>query len=394
MFALVLFLILLTSCNRANASMKATLPADDATPHLLKNLVVSNGVNQGFLHPNGELYFLSYGDVSIVDGTDLSILISLPDLQPPHGQILSDINVEPDSGLIYVLDQPPNAIHVISNTQLITTLVGLAEHPNFSIADEDTGEMYVFFTQRGTGEGRSRALVLSGTSVITEMILPSFPRSAKYNPVDGNIYVAGTDHSTDGVPENTLFVIDNHEVVTRIQPLTEPRISITDIAINAENGDIYLLGTKLIYWDRVNQPKAIDLHDAGYKNPGCITVDPKRDLAYVCSLMDQSKIVVVSKEGIVDAISVRKWPESIASDRKHDYIYVGHYDPTYLSVIRGTELITTLDIIGHGTSNVIVDEEHGYIYTANADDGSISVFGFEETQPSLWEQFFPFLVRE
>ncbi len=389
----LLFLLLLASCYQTSAKVITDETDVNALPHLMTTLDVKASVSQGILHPNGRLYFSSNHSLTVIDGVDIQDRITPPILHPRDIQYLSDLTVEPNSGLIYSLGEYGDAIHIISGTQLITTLVGLAEYPRFAVADEVRGEMYVFYTVRASGPNRSRALVLSGTTVITEMILPAFPNSAKYNPVAGRIYAVGTDHSTGGTPENSLFVIDNHKVVTTIQPLTEPRVSVTDIAINPENGDIYMLSTQIIYWDRVNRPKAIDLYDAGYKNLDCITVDPKRELAYVCSWMDQSNIIVVSKEGIEGVIPVKKWPESIAIDHKHDYIYVGHYDPTYLSVIRGTELITTLDIIGYGTSNVIVDEEKGYIYTANADDGTISIFGFEEEVPSLWEQFFPFMAK-
>lgn len=86
-------------------------------------------------------------------------------------------------------------------------------------------------------------------------------------------------------------------------------------------------------------------------------------------------------------------------------IYIGHTSgdpergeeaPGVLSIIRGTEVLTTVSTHGRGPSYITVDEERGYIYVSNADSHSVAVFGFEEedkVSPSLWQQFFPLIQK-
>jgi len=382
---------------QTNTKTDAVNAATDALPSLQNTIMAAGGVNKGFLHPNGKAYFLNYYSASVVAKDALLRKIPLPDLHPPLGQILSDIGFDSQSGLVYVLDRAADAIHVISETTLITTLVGIAEQPRMIVEDQDSNEVYIFYTSQTRKTDRFRALIMSGTTVVAETILPASPWAVKYNPIDGHIYGAGEQYMADGSQSNALFVIDNHRVITTILPLdSNPQLGVVDMAINPENGDVHvLLSTKVVTWDRVNPPYSVNLLEAGYKNPQCITVDPTRELLYVCSWMEKgSYALVMTKERFKTAIPIKKWPEAIAWDRKHDYVYIAHYDPTNLSIIRGTDLITTLDIVGFGTSNIVVDEDGGRIYTANADDGSISVFGFDQAdKPSFWQRFLPFIQR-
>lgn len=61
-----------------------------------------------------------------------------------------------------------------------------------------------------------------------------------------------------------------------------------------------------------------------------------------------------------------------------------------MSIIRGTEVLTTVSMQGRGPSYITVDEERGYIYVSNADSHSVAVFGFAEAdKPNLWQSFLP-----
>jgi len=398
LFALFLLLLLVAGCG--NAVTQVTTPKLDinAIPHLITRIDDKVYGDRTAIHPDGRMYFLGDVSVSVVDGIAVDRRVSLPNLAPPYGQSLRDIGVEPDSGLVYILDNFAGAIHVISNTVLVTTLLGIVEQPRQIITDEDSGEMYVFYTSQKSGKPQPYVTILSEAKVITDIVLPVFSNgTGQYNAVDGHIYVAGYARLEPDLRVNALTVIDNHQVITTILPIDKPDLSVIDIAVSQQTGDIYtLLASKVVYWDRVHEFVSIDLYELGYKNLGCITIDPKRGWAYVCSWPGRpSYMLVVDKDQFVGAIEVEHWPYAAAADATHDYIYVAHYDPTYLSVIRETKLITTLDIIGLGTMNVTVDEERELIYTSNAGDGTISVFGFQQPvdEPSFWQRFLPFIGR-
>lgn len=375
---LTLFLfLLLAGCDTQTQGSTPEL-ATNTIPSLLARMDDKVYGDRTVIHPNQHIYFLGEESVAIVDGSTLEKRVALPNLAPPYGQSLRDIGVEPTSGLVYVLDNFTGAIHVISNTVVMTTLLGLVEQPLQIVADADAGEVYVFYVAHTTNRVEARVAILQGTQKIADIALPVLTKAALYNPVDGHIYVAGNTFASDNTQRNALLILDHHQVITAIQPLDDSPVGVLDLAVNANTGAIYiLLVTKIVYWDRVNEPQSLDLYESGYKNLGCLTVDAKRSWAYVCSWPGRpSYVLVVTKDQLVGAIQVEPWPYAAAADARHDYIYVVHHDPTYLSVIRETTLITTLDIIGLGTMNVTVDEDRGLIYTSNAGDGSISVFGF------------------
>lgn len=395
----LLLLLLLGGCGTVAADVPTRQPDANALPHLITQLDGGLLVNRGVLHPDQRIYFASEDRISMVKGTELDDQMILPNLNEPYGQWLIDIGIDPHSGLVYTIDRWTSVVYVIRNTTLITTLVGIVQQPEQIVVDEDSGEVYIFYTSQSGEKPQARGAIIAGTAVVTDMVLPAFAKIARYNPVDGHIYVAGYTFSDASLRANdlanSLTVIDNHQVITTILPLDDPQLTVTDIAINPRNGDVYvLLGTKLVYWDRVHAPRTVDLYAAGYKNLNCLTVEPKRGWAYVCAWTGRpSYVLAVDQDKLVAALPVAHWPAALAADVKHDYVYVAHYDPTNLSVLRGSKVITTLNIVGYGSSNVVVDEAHDYVYVANTDDGSISVFGFQDEaeQPSFWDIFLPWI---
>lgn len=387
---LTLFLFLLLAGCDTQTQASTSEVAANTIPSLLVRMDDQVYGDRAVIHPNQRIYFLGEDSVAIVAGSTLEKRLALPNLAPPYGQSLRDLGVEPASGLVYVLDNFTGAIHVISNTVVMTTLLGLVEQPLQIVADADSGELYIFYVAHATNRVEARVAILQGTQKIADIALPVLAKAALYNPADGHIYVAGNTFASDNTQRNALLVLDHHQVITTIQPLDASAVGVLDLAVNASTGAIYiLLVTKIVYWDRSKEPQSLDLYTLGYKNLGCLTVDPKRGWAYVCSWLGQpSYVLAVNKDQLVDAIQVEAWPYAAAADTRHDYIYVIHHDPTYLSIIRETALITTLDIIGLGAMNVTVAEERGLIYTSNAGDGSISVYSFRQPshEPTLWQR--------
>lgn len=148
LFVSILFIILLAGCSGIHVDTTARDSESDALPHLITKLRATTGVNKGILHPNGQLYFSSNTSLHAIDDLEISAKISPPILDPPNLQRLSDLAIDPKSRLVYSLDQYGNAIHVISDTKVITTMLGISEQPRLAVADEDSGEVYVFYTSQ------------------------------------------------------------------------------------------------------------------------------------------------------------------------------------------------------------------------------------------------------
>lgn len=130
-----------------------------------------------------------------------------------YGPIINDIGVNPATELVYVLDSFADVINVISDTTLITSLVGISGSPQHVVTHLDSGEVYVFYTWQINNKTEPHVLVLSGTTTVTHVTLPLFANATAYNPIDGHIYTAG-DIIIDGkVIENGLMVIDDHQVL-------------------------------------------------------------------------------------------------------------------------------------------------------------------------------------
>jgi len=392
---LTCFFGVLVGCHSTTPTATTASAATEQLPTLRTKVNASAGIDRAAVTSNHQVYFLGYDQLNMIDGPTLVGQIDLAD----SATGLSDIGVDPHTGLAYVTDQWADVVHVLSNTQLLTTITGIVESPLQVVTEEDSGELYIFYSRSGADGLEYRAAVLSGTQKVADIAIPLWTRVARYNPIDGRIYLGGaiSPNPTDSlISPNAVAVIDNREVISTISPIDKPDLAAIDMAIDPTTGDVYiLLISKVVYWDRHNPLRSIDLYALGYKNLGCITVDPTRGWAYVCSWPGRpSYMLVVDKDQFVGAIEVEHWPHTAVADATHDYIYVGHYDPTYLSIIRGTELITTLDYIGYGTANVVVDEERGYIYMANADDGTVTLFAFPAApQPTLWQRFLPFIQR-
>ena len=51
-----------------------------------------------------------------------------------------------------------------------------------------------------------------------------------------------------------------------------------------------------------------------------------------------------------------------------------------MSIIRGTEVITTVGTEGWGPTFITLDEQRGYLYVSNSDSASVAVFGFAEAK--------------
>ena len=152
------------------------------------------------------------------------------------------------------------------------------------------------------------------------------------------------------------------------------------------------LGPLLVYWNGTDI-RYLVLWQQGFRLTRDLAVDSRSGWAYVTAWNGHpSQVAVVDKDKIIAALTVGEDPYAVAIDETHDYVYVANRLSGSLSVIRGTEVITTMSTEGWGPSYITVDEARGYIYVSNADSHSVAVFGFSETaQSSLWQRFLPFI---
>jgi DNA-binding beta-propeller fold protein YncE len=121
-----------------------------------------------------------------------------------------------------------------------------------------------------------------------------------------------------------------------------------------------------------------------------LTVDSRTGWAYAASWDGPpSHVLVLDKDQLIAEIPVGNDVRGIAVDEPHDYIYAVNARSATLSVIRATEVITTLETGGSEPREIVVDETRGYIYVTSG--GGVAVFGFEMEidKPSFWQTFLP-----
>jgi DNA-binding beta-propeller fold protein YncE len=387
------------------AGCQATTTSTDQLPRLLTVIEDPDAwawPEEIVVHPDGLAYVtLDTGELVVLDGPEYVATIARPDLVPNPGQIDSYLAVHPKTKLLYWADHT-GYVHVISGTKVITSIVGVEHLPNAIAIHPDTGLVYVANAKRrGWPENQtlpSNVTVISGTHIITDLIVAYVPSEIVVNPVDSRTYVAQNlgisffDQELFGM----LGIIEGLKVITNTTlGIGEDSDSIDDIAINPTNGDMYFEWRgNILYWDRKSQPVEISIkYGNGWTRD--IKVNPRTNLVYASHIgTEHTGVGIIQGSEVVTNITIPGEPREIAVDEKHDYVYIANYKRGELTVIRGTDIITTLSTGGWGSWDIGVDEERGYIYVSNADSHSIAVFGFDEpATPTFWQRFFPFIQR-
>jgi len=374
----VLLLIGLAACRPVSSG--------DPLPHLLA-VIEMPSTREGILtsravvHPNGFAYVVNEGgSIAVIDGPKLIKLLPWPSGLPdaPYSQ---DISIHPDTGWVYVTDCDRDAIHVLSGTEVVATIQDVGYHPKSIAIHPDTGYVYVANAHGSPSEKHPGSVaVISGTEVITRLRVGAVPHLIAINPVNGRIYVG---QSTGGPAGDwgALAIIDGTRLITMTSLGLEK--SAKGLAIDGRTGALYMIqGRYLTHWDgeRVERlPLGLGANGSRYVLNE-VTVDERRGLAYVGGWgkpCDNTLFVVRGGE-VVTGIPVGYDPRQIVVDETHDYVYVVNRMEGSLSVIRDTQVITTLSTGGIGPMYLAVDEARGYIYVSNADTHSVAVFGFDD----------------
>ena len=393
---------------------QATQAEESPLPKLLAVVDLHNpkqmtGLTQSVLHPNGMLYVINSAEIGIISGTKLlhKISILLPSGAEPNAltqeyPTLFDLNVDTITGHVYVIDHSYNYVHVISGTEVITAFDSQGLSPRYVTFNPHSGFGYLSNNVKSREDGRSKpTLIISATKVITVLNRGRglAPRSQVYNPVDGHIYI-GHNH---GDPERgeavqgVLSIISGTEVLTTTDLGSANLQKIDQIVVNSQNGDMYMLDhSRLVYWNRTDPPRHLFINEGNrYGTVRALDIDTRTNFAYVTTWKTgENRVLLIDKDQIIAEMPVYDDPAAIAVDETHDYVYVLNRLVGAMSIIRGTEVITTISTQGWGPSYITLDEERGYIYVSNADSHSVAVFGFADSDTATsWRHFLPLIEK-
>lgn len=407
--SIAVLLLLALAASLAGCAVSVAEPTP-SLPHLLGVIQMHHGdtlLGDSLVHPNGLAYVTGRGGyVVVLKGTELVEVIPLPQQGGRHAEP-TDLVINPHNGYVYVADQALNTVHVLSGTTIITSMPSLGYHTQLLTVDPTTGYIYVANRLGPPATPLSTTItVFSGTHPIAHIPFGYAPSDIVYNPVDQQIYVGHQYRigDRDRPPGGMVTIISKTTFVTTTflglpEQEARQRGIVQQIAVNEQTGAMTLMNARSIfYWDGHQAVQRLPLGNPDYLFDYALAVDPKRGWAYAGSWDGPpSHVLVIDQDQVIAELPVGFDARHIAVDQTHDYVYVANRLTGDLSIIRGTEVITTLPTGGVGPSFISVDEPHGYIYVSNADyGGSISVFGFDTAadEPSFWQQFLPWLEKE
>ena len=395
-----LLLVALTACQ---------INAQQTTPPLpqLLDVIRVAGPKDIAIAPNGWAYIISDGgsdgivSIVVLDGSKIIGRIPWPDNHLPTGEV-AQLAIHPITGLVYVIDPWAKLIYVIDKLEVVAVIDTLYALGRIAI-HPTSGLVYVTnYTNRpqpGVAPGPGDVAVISGTEVITRITMQR-PTTIGVNPFDGRVYVSQQIAfwpDDQALVTELLMVIDGEKLLPGAFAPKNGGGDIYDIVANRQNGEMYFTRGNyglIAYWDRqVLHP--IDVGGAGY-SINTIALDARRNWLYAASWDGPpSHVLVIEKDKILAALPVGEDVRDVAVDETHDYVYAANYRSNNLSIIRGTEVITTVATGGLGPWQIAVDEPRGYIYVTNSNSASVAVFGFAEEigTPSLWQRFLPFIQR-
>lgn len=314
--------------------------------------------------------------MAVLDGPKLVQLVRWPgelSETAPRG-----IALHPGTGWVYVADYDRDAVHVISGTEVLTTIPNVGYNPHAIAIQPDTGYVYVANARGHPKQVEpGNVAIISGTQVITRLQVGFVPQIVAINPVDGRVYVGQAVWNLPQSP-GTLAIIKGTQLITMTSLGWKDPRSVKDMALDERTGALYMIqGHYLTYWNG-KQIERLELGANGKRVLNNVTVDSKRSLAYVGAwATPPDNVLIVLREGkVVTEIPVGYDPRQIAVDEMHDYVYVVNRMEGSMSVIRDTRVVTTLSTEGIGPTFLAVDEKRGYVYVSNSTTHSVAVFGF------------------
>ncbi len=391
------FVLLLTTISACLGQVQR----EDQLPQLLDVLRVP-GASAMALASNGLVYVVNLGGepgksyIAVLDGPKQVDTIPWPD-ESSWGAG-AEIAYNPHNDFLYVLDRIVYQLYIICDTELVTAMkVGYA--PWSMTIHPDSGHVYIPNirtrpSEPGQDPGLGEMIIVQDTKIIHKIPL-ELPYTATISEFDNQVYIGQGNPFGKGA-QNILVTVDDSTFMTQTIYEADPNGGIYEIAIDDQNGHMYLTRGDfglITYWNGTEFQR-IDVGSMGY-SINTITVDSRKNRLYAASWDGPpSHVVVIEGAEVIAEIPVGYDVRGIAVDETHDYVYAANYRSDTLSVIRGTEVITTLETGGLGPWDIEVDERRGYIYVTNSNSAGVAVFGFADSDTATgWRQFLPFIER-
>jgi DNA-binding beta-propeller fold protein YncE len=359
--------------------------------------------------PNGLAYIaLLTGQTVVLDGPHPVTVIDKPIHEGGDYKSFTSLTVQPKTGWVYLMDSL-GYVHVISGTQVIASIGDIQRFPRMITANPSSGLVYVINARNRHAPSNKELFpstvdVISGTRVITELLIGYLPQVIVADPHSARVYIGQSSGHSAWEPKliGPLGILEGATLITNtfLGP-EQSELVITDIAVNAKDGSLYWTDSfRLYYWDGQHTQHQVPLDFVQKYGNGelvHVVVDAKHNLAYASYWgADGNIVAVVREDKVLAELPVGHSPGQIAVDTMRDFVYVPNRLAGTMTVIRGTEVITTLHTEGAGSGYVAVDERRGYVYVSNSDSHTITVFGYDpvEDKTVLWQTFLPWLGQK
>lgn len=308
------------------------------------------GAMDAELHPDGSLYVLnSNNSVSIIEGTQVveNILIPVGSLSR-----LTDLAIDPETGDVFVSQWFFDQVYIIRNRQLVDVVTRQTEnHPPDGIENgpliiaPHPGSNIVYVATAWDGDPSQNGLTVFEilpnleTEILTHLHTGGNPQAVEINPSNGRVYVANA-------LDNTISVVSGIEM---IMPAILVGSTPTAIGIDAFHGLIYVAnrdsGDVSIISESNYQLIATVPTGAG---PISIAVDETQtqSRAYVVN-KDSNTVTVITgtlTSATSSTLSVGTNPLRILRNPTNGLLYVANQQGDSVSILNGTDLITTVQL--------------------------------------------------
>jgi YVTN family beta-propeller protein len=289
---------------------------------------------------------------------------NIPDIdQIAVGQLPNNVDINPNTKLMYVTNQLSDTVSVIdTNTNIVTDNITVGSRPFGVAVNPMTSLVYVT-----NSLSNSVSVIDTKTNNIRNITVELGPLGVAVNPSTNMIYVANAD-------SNTVSVIDgeNNTVVDNIPVGSRP----FGIAVDTNSNTVYVTNqyssTVSVIDTKTNNIRNITVE----LGPLGVAVNPSTNMIYVANA-DSNTVSVIDGENniVVDNIPVGSRPFGIAVDTNSNTVYVTNQGPSTVTVIDGytNGIIQTLTP-GDTPRGVTFQTVNNRAYVVNAFDNSVTAF--------------------
>jgi YVTN family beta-propeller protein len=247
---------------------------------------------------------------------------NIPDIdQIAVGQLPNNVDINPNTKLMYVTNQLSDTVSVIdTNTNIVTDNITVGSRPFGVAVNPMTSLVYVT-----NSLSNSVSVIDTKTNNIRNITVELGPLGVAVNPSTNMIYVANAD-------SNTVSVIDG-----------ENNIVVDNIPVGP--------------------------------GPFGVAVNPNTNLVYITNYLSNNTVSVIDGDTYnVTVINVTGSPLGVAVNPSTNLIYVSNYITDTMTVIDGASAEPGPIVqVGNGPIDITVDPITNSIYVANFFNGTLSV---------------------